>query len=398
MKKPELLAPAGDMEKLETALYFGADAVYFSGNRLTLRAFSANFDDGQIKKAIDLVHDRGKKAYVALNAIAHNRDLPGLSEDIGRLSAFEADGVIVSDLGIIRAIRQTAPELDVHLSVQASCCNSLAANAYYELGVRRIILSRELSLEEIRQIRRETPRDLKLEVFVHGAMCMAYSGRCHLSHVMTGRDANAGACAQPCRWRYGLVEEKRPGVYYPIEQDGRGSYVLSARDLCMIRHIRELREAGVDSFKIEGRMKSVYYVGNVVNAYRRAIDGTNDEETLYRELEKSSHRPYDTGFFFGRPDSDYDVGAYEQDYDFVAVVREYDAARGRVVVEQRNAFSVGDCLELLSPHSFGTTFSVEALRGPQGERLERAILPQQEVSFDCEETLRPMDILRRRRK
>lgn len=397
MGNPELLAPAGDLEKLRAALYFGADAVYFSGNRLTLRAFSGNFLEQHIKDAIDLAHGAGKRAYVALNAIAHNRDFAGLAEYIEKLCAWRADALIVSDLGVLRLIKRTAPEIEVHLSVQAGCTNAYAANQYYDLGVSRIILSRELSLEEIGCMRKETPQDLQLEVFVHGAMCMAYSGRCHLSSVMTGRDANAGACAQPCRWRYALMEEKRPGVYYPIEQDDLGSYVLSARDLCMIRHLRELEDAGVDSFKIEGRMKSVYYVANVVNAYRRAMDGCGDLDALYRELEKSSHRPYDTGFFFGRPKSEYDVGAYEQDYDFVAVVKRYDAAAGRVFVEQRNAFSNGDCLEVLSPALFNEKLAVCDLRGADDSPLERAILPQEEVSFACGAVLQPMDILRRKR-
>ncbi|MGI6175012.1 MAG: peptidase U32 family protein [Christensenellales bacterium] len=394
----ELLAPAGDPEKLKAAITFGADAVYLGYKKLNLRAFSGNFTLEEIEQAAAYVHARGKKIYITLNAIPHNDDLYELEECLRGMAEAGADALIVSDPGVISSAKKVIPHMPLHLSTQANCTNYLSASFYHSIGITRIILSRELGLQEIRKIREETPESLELETFVHGAMCMSYSGRCHLSHMMTGRDANRGSCAQPCRWQYALVEEKRPGVYYPIVQDERGSYVLSAQDLCMIEHLHELAQAGVGSFKIEGRMKTMYYVANVVNAYRRALGGGSIDELL-AELYKSSHRPYGTGFFFGRPESAWDVGAYLQDYDFVAVVRNYDKSAGRVTVEMRNAFKEGDVLEVLSPNEyFNRHFEVKEMLDDEHNSLQKADLPQQIVSFHSPYALKPMDILRRKKK
>ncbi|MDL2289146.1 U32 family peptidase [Clostridia bacterium OttesenSCG-928-F22] len=398
MGKVELLAPAGDMEKLRQALYFGADAVYLGGSRMNLRAFSSNFEDEAITSAAALCHTKQKKLYVTLNSIPHNEDLVGLEEYIAFLASIGVDGLIVSDVGVISIAKKAAPDLPLHLSVQANCTNHASANFYHSIGVERIILSRELSLAEISEIRSNTPKSLMLEAFVHGAMCMSYSGRCHMSHVMTGRDANRGACAQPCRWKYALLEETREDLYYPVEQDEKGSYILSAYDLMMIEHLDALQKAGVESFKIEGRMKTVYYVSNVINAYRRALSGGENIEALKAELYKSSHRPYDTGFYFGIPSNKGDAGAYEQGYDFVGLVKGYDDETGRLFIEQRNAFAVGEELEVLSPGGqWNKSFIVQGIKDEKGQLINRATIPQQVVTVPADIKLSDMDILRRKR-
>lgn len=391
---PELLAPAGDMERLMTALHFGADAVYAAGPGLHLRAGSVSFAPGELARAVEYTHRKGKKLYVTLNAFAHEDDLPRMAEMARRVDDMGADAAIVSDLGALCQIRQAAPGLEVHISTQANCLNHRAARAYYDMGARRIVLAREMSLTEIARMRENIPPDLKLEAFVHGAMCMSYSGRCVISAHLAGRSANRGDCAQPCRWRYRLTEEKRPDASLTLEGDERGSYVLSARDLNMLEHLDELAAAGVDAFKVEGRMKSPYYVATVINAYRRALDKSAPLHSLRAELDCASHRAYSTGFYFGAEDARTQAGEYRQDCLFVAVVKE--ASAGMALLEQRNRFARGDVLEVLSPGSMGRRVTVEELWDEAGRPLDAALRPQQLVRLRTEVPLKPWDILRRR--
>ena len=305
---PELLAPAGNMEKLKVAFAYGADAVYIGGKRFGLRAFADNFTPEEIKEGIDFAHRIGKKVYVTMNIFARNEDFNGMEEYIRYLKRVGADAVILSDPGIIELVKKTEPDLEIHLSTQASTTNYHSALFWHKIGVKRIILARELSINEIRQIRDNTPESLELEAFVHGAMCMSYSGRCTISNYLTGRDANRGECTQPCRWRYYVVEEKSPGQFMPIEEDDRGTYLFNSRDLCMLEHIPELVKTGLSSLKIEGRMKSVYYIASVVSSYRKELDKYLNNPSEYRldpknmeELRKVSHRPYTTGFILINP-------------------------------------------------------------------------------------------------
>ncbi len=394
----ELLAPAGDLEKLRTALYFGADAVYCGGPSLHLRAAPTSFDMETLEEGVREAHGRGKKLYVTVNALARNDELHGLREYFGVLGRLGIDGAIVSDLGVFAAAREAAPNLPLHVSTQASCTNYMAARQWFSLGAKRIILARELSLDEIREIRDRTPPELELEAFVHGAMCMAYSGRCMLSAFLTGRDSNRGDCSQPCRWSYRLIEEKRPYESYPVIESGEGMTILSSRDLCAIHFLDRLREAGISSFKIEGRMKSPYYVATVVNAYRRALDGTASPEELDREINSASHREFSTGFFFGRmkkepPSRD----GYVQDCIFAAVVRGR-RADGLYRVEQRNRFYSGDTLELLSPKSLGESFRLEYIEDEEGKEIFDVPHPMQAAYIRCPLELAEGDILRKRLK
>lgn len=396
MQRYELLAPAGDLEKLNTACYFGADAVYVGGPRMHLRAQAASMTEEDLKEGIDRVHALGKRIYVSVNAFAHNRDLEGLGEYAQQLDDMGADAVIVSDLGVLRRIKRSAPALEVHISTQANCTNYETARMYHEFGASRIVLARELSLQEIAELREKTPRELCLEAFVHGAMCMSYSGRCLISSFLTGRDANQGDCAQPCRWEYALMEASRPGAYFPIEEDGRGSYLLSSSDLNMISHIQQLKQCGVTSFKIEGRMKTAYYVATMTNAYRRAIDESAPLCQLEQEVRCASHRAFSTGFYFGAPFSAIHSAGYEQDCVFCAVVQSR-CQDGRVWIEQRNKFEVGQVLEILSPHSLGSSFRLERMwDADTGEEILCAPHPQQQVLIQCPYPLEPMDMLRRR--
>lgn len=394
--KYELLSPAGDMEKLKTAIYFGADAVYCGGPKLHLRAAPTAFDEETLGSGIHYAHERGRRVYVTLNAFARNSEIDTLPEYVKTLRELGADAVIVSDPGVFAVVRKTAPELEVHVSTQANCTNYMSALQWYEQGAKRIILARELSLGEIREIRDRTPPELDIEAFVHGAMCMAYSGRCMISAFLAGRDSNRGDCAQPCRWSYRLVEEKRPFESYEAEEDENGTTILSSRDLRTVEFIDELKSAGISSFKIEGRMKSPYYVATVTNAYRRAIDGTADTDTLISELDSASHREYSSGFYYGRikkepPSHD----GYTQDCVFTAVVKE--GRRGRLYeLEQRNRFAVGNTLELLSPDSMGVKFALEYMENADGEQISEALHPMERVYIECPAELKPGDILRTR--
>lgn len=401
MNQLELLAPAGDLERLRTALRFGADAVYVGGPQMQLRAGSVGFSMNDLAEAVREAHALNRRLYVTVNAFASNSEIDALGDYAQALKALGADAVIVSDLGAIAAIRRAAPDLDVHVSTQANCLNYAAAQVYADLGTTRVVLGREMSLTEIAELRAKTPASLELEAFVHGAMCMAYSGRCMISAYLAGRSANRGACAQSCRWTYHLMEEKRPGQFFPVEEDDRGTTILSSLDLCCIDFLDRIAAAGVTSFKIEGRMKSPYYVATVVNAYRKRLDalktGTADDmqlALLRRELNAASHRPYSSGFYFGElkhhaPDE----GAYLQDCTFVGVVRER-LSGGRILFECRNRIREGDRVELLSPDSLGLSFVAGNIRSESGLPEPAAARPSEIYSMDCGCPAAPGDLMR----
>ena len=396
----ELLAPAGDMERMQTALRFGADAVYVGGPMLQLRSGNVGFDMETLKKATQAAHDAGKKLYVTVNAFANNAEVGAVPDYARALEALGADAVIAADLGVIAAVREATPNLPVHVSTQANCINLRAAAVYAELGVKRVVLGREMPLCDIRAMRDYLSDDVELEAFVHGAMCMAYSGRCMISAYLTGRSANRGACAQSCRWKYHLMEETRPGEYFPVEEDEHGTTILSSFDLNCMGFLDELMDVGVTSFKIEGRMKSPFYVATVVRAYRRRIDsilaGTaSDAETelLQRELCAASHRPYSSGFYFGElkkhaPDD----GVYLQQTRFVAVVKRVLGTR--IEIELRNRIFEGDLIEILSPDSLGASFVAHGLRDIDGNAVNAATRPSELYSMDCDAPIFAGDLLR----
>lgn len=387
----ELLAPAGTFLKLKTAFKFGADAVYFAGKKFGLRAFAGNFEDNEIEDAVKYAHSINKKVYITVNILAHEADFDGLKDYILYLDKIGVDAVIVADIGIIKLIRDIAPNLDIHVSTQANVTNSYSAKFFQDLGVKRIVLARELSIEEIKAIHKAVP-NLELEAFIHGAMCISYSGRCLLSNYFTGRDSNRGACVQACRWEYTITEKSRQGQQFPIEEDERGTYILNSKDLCMINHLKELEEAGVCSFKIEGRMKSEYYVACTVNAYRRALNG---EKIDVSELEKSSHRLFTTGFYFGEKDKEcFQSSMPVQTHEFMALVLQ-DQKDGWVKIEQRNRFKVGDSLEVLSPdNNFNKKIIVEELRNLKGEEVFDAKKVQEVLMLKTNLNLKEGDILR----
>ncbi len=406
MDRMELLAPAGDMEKLKTAIRFGADAVYFGGDSFSLRQGADNFGDDDLKGAVDHCHINGVKAYITLNIFARNGDIEGLYDQIDSIKKAAPDAVIVSDPGILKMVREEMPEVDVHVSTQANTTNYVSAGFWYSQGAKRIIAARELSLQELTELVEKTPSDMEIEAFVHGAMCISYSGRCLLSGYMTGRDANQGLCAHPCRYKYALVEEKRPGEYYPVEEDDRGTYIMNSKDLCMIRHIPELANSGVRSLKIEGRMKSAYYVATVVRAYRHAIDRYYEDPKGYRfdemwmdELCKASHREFTTGFYFGYPGGDaqnYETSAYIKDYSFTGVVKGYDASTGMATVEQRNKMCTGDEIEIFGKDISFVTQKIEVMKDAQtGEDLESAPHPKQMLIIKMDRAVQPGDLLRK---
>ena len=394
MSTIELLAPAGDMEKLDVALRFGADAIYLGGPMMQLRAASTGFTLESLQTAIDTAHAMGRKLYVAVNAFAYNQDIDAAAAYARELADAGADAAIVSDLGMLRACKRSAPDLDVHISTQANCLNYESARTYHELGASRIVLGREMPIADIRTLRDRTPPELELEAFVHGSMCMAYSGRCMISAHLNNRSANRGGCTQSCRWRYALVEEKRPGQYMPVYEDDKGTAILSAFDLNMLAHLDALINAGVTSMKIEGRMKTAYYVAIVTNAYRRAIDMSEPVEALLAELDCVSHRPYSTGFYLGEPDTHSPAGdGYLQQCLFAANVLEA-AANGRVLIEQRNRIREGDRLEVISPALMGATFVASGIETEDGERISSIDRPMQRVVIDCPYALVKGDMLR----
>ncbi len=395
----ELLAPAGNYEKFLTALHFGADAVYLAGNRFGLRAFAGNFSDEEIVSATKLAHSLKKKVYVTLNIIAHDADFEGLKDYLLFLqNEAKVDAVIVADVGIMQFVRVNAPLLDIHLSTQANIINSYSANFFAELGVKRLILARELSLKEIANIRKNLSPKVQIEVFVHGAMCMAYSGRCLLSNYLSGRDSNHGECVQACRWKYYVREVSREDEL-EVEEDEKGSYIFNSRDLNMLPYLKELKDAGVDSIKIEGRMKSSFYVATVVNAYRMALDilPKKPTEEICEELMKASHRRYTTGFYFDETNRQYQEDSTPvQNSEFVALVTS-DGDGKTVEVEMRNKFSVGDTLEILSPNKkiFNKKIKVEKIISSEGETVDSAKKVQEKVVINCPYLLKKGDILRR---
>lgn len=396
----ELLSPAGNRERLEYALAYGADAVYMAGSRYSLRAFADNFEPDELKRALELVHSKGKKAYITVNIYAHNSDIDGMEDYFHFLYDIGADAVLVSDLGVLEAAKKGAPELPVHISTQANVTNYAAARFFCNAGAERIVLARELSIEEIALIHQKVPQ-AELEAFVHGAACISYSGRCLLSDYLTGRSANQGKCAQPCRWGYELVPQGRADSF-PIAQDERGTYILNSKDLCMIDHLGELADAGVTSFKIEGRMKTAYYTAAVTNAYRRATDrleaGLEPDPALKEELAKAANREFTTGFYFGpvQQGQRYESSKCRQSHEFSAVVLSSNGEY--LTLEQRNRFRVGDVLEVLSPEPSrcGQKFTVESIISSQGCSVQAAPNPQERVKVPCTLRLEYMDILRRK--
>ncbi len=374
IKKPELLSPAGDLERVKTALLYGADAVYLAGRMFGMRSSTVNFSDEDLVRATEICHSAGKKIYITCNILPHENDLSAAPAYFNFLQDVGVDALILADLGMMRLAAKHAPLIKRHVSTQFGVLNSESARELYELGVDTVVLARECSMEEIREIRKNTPPDLRLEVFVHGAMCVSFSGRCLLSNYLTGRDANHGTCAQPCRWKYHLVEEKRPGQFFEISEDG-GTHILNSLDLCMIEHLDDLLAAGVDSLKIEGRMKSAYYTGIVTNAYRAALDAAIKRETLLPywvdECNTVSHRPYCTGFYYGMPGEHYSDSLYDSTADIVAVV-EICSEEGMAIVRQRNKFCRGDKLELVLPGREALPFTADTLWSMDGEELADA--------------------------
>ncbi|ABN52242.1 MAG TPA: U32 family peptidase [Hungateiclostridium thermocellum] len=406
MKKVELLAPAGNLEKLKMAVLYGADAVYLGGEEFSLRAYAENFTLDELKAGVEFAHSKGKKVYVTINIFPHNDDLKKIPEYIKEVAGIGVDAIILSDPGILSIVKEIAPDMEIHLSTQANNTNFMSARFWHNHGVKRIILARELSLEEIREIREKTPDSLELEVFVHGAMCISYSGRCLLSNYMAGRDSNRGLCAHPCRWKYYLMEEKRPGEYYPVYENERGTFIFNSRDLCMIEHIPELVESGVSSFKIEGRMKSSFYVATVVKAYREAIDAYYEDKDNYKfdprlleEVCKVSHREFTTGFFFNKPgpkDQIYATSSYIREYDFVGVVQKYDKATKIATVEQRNRMYKGEEIEVVNPKGNFFVQKIEWMKNADGEDIDVAPHPQMTVYMPMKEDVEEFAMLRRK--
>lgn len=403
MKKPELLAPAGNMEKLKMALLYGADAVYLGGKAFGLRAFGGNFTNEELQEAVDFAHKLGKKIYVTVNIFPHNSDIAKLPAYLTFLNEIKVDAILVADLGVFTLAKEYAPDVELHISTQANNTNWAAVNAWAELGASRVVLAREMSLEEIKEIREKC--SVELEMFVHGAMCISYSGRCLMSNYLTGRDANRGSCAQPCRWNYALVEEKRPGQYFPVLEDERGTYIFNSKDMCLLPYLPDVIASGVDSLKIEGRMKSVHYAASVVKAYREAIDSYfaapeqfEVKQEWVEELDKVSHRAYTTGFYYGRPtekDQIYGTSSYTQTSDFVGLVLDYDEKTGFATVEQRNNMKVGQEIEIFQPHLAGYRQILQEMYNDEGEAIQVAPHPQQIVKIRMDKPVEPYGILRR---
>ena len=404
--KPELLAPAGDLEKLKIAVLYGADAVYIGGEAYSLRAKAKNFDHETMAEGIRFAHEHGAKVYVTANIFAHNADFEGMAEYFKEIYELGADAVLISDLGVFAVAREAAPDLEIHVSTQANNTNYQSARMWYRLGARRVVVARELSLREIREIRENIPEDMEIEAFVHGAMCISYSGRCLLSNYLSGRDSNKGACAHPCRWKYHLVEETRPGEYMPVEEDERGTYIYNSKDLCMIDHIPDLIDAGVVSLKIEGRMKTPFYVGTVIKAYRRAIDDYFQDPELYEknreyyleEVSKASHRDYTTAFYYGKPDGNQQVytnNSYIRPFDFIGVVMEDSNEDGYAWIEQRNKFSVGEEIEVMPAKGESFSMTVTEIWNEEGEAAESAPHPQQRLRVKFTQPVHAFDMMRK---
>ncbi|MGI5978604.1 MAG: peptidase U32 family protein [Oscillospiraceae bacterium] len=398
--KPELLSPAGDMERLHMVLHYGADAVYLAGKEFGLRASAGNFDRDELKTAVTLCHEAGVKVHVTVNTLPREDELARLPDYLRYLNTLGVDALIIADLGVLSLAKQYAPDVEKHVSTQLGVVNSETCRVLYEMGASRAVLARELSLAEIREIRRKAPPALALEAFVHGAMCVSFSGRCLLSNYLAGRDANRGECAQPCRWKYHLIEEKRPGEAYDITEDDGGTYILNSNDLCMIEHLPELMDAGIESFKIEGRMKSAYYAAVVTNAYRHALDAAVDGAPLPRvwvdELQKLSHRKYCTGFYYGDPGQYYGANdtLYFAQADVCAVV-EYCDESGNATLTQRNRFGTGDTLELLTCDGEPVRFTAGPMTDENSEPISEAIHPMMVFHMQLPRPCAPLSLLRK---
>ena len=396
-RKPELLAPAGDMERLKMAVLYGADAVYLAGTDFGMRAFAGNFTPEELPQAVAYAHARGVRVHCTINTMPRNEEIARLPEHLERLNDAGVDALIAADLGTFTLAGRYAPRCRRHVSTQASVCNYETARAWHDLGASRVILARELGLEEIRTIRDRTPPDLELEAFVHGAMCVSYSGRCLLSTYMTGRDSSRGACAQPCRYHYALMEEKRPGEYFPIEEDGQGAYILNSRDMCMIDHLDDLCAVGLSSLKIEGRAKSSYYAAIVTGAYRHCLDaaaaGASPDPVWRDEVEHVSHRPYATGFYYGPPGQYYEDSRYIRDWQVTAVIVDCDQA-GNAVLSLRNKFRTGDTVELVGPDLRPFSMEVPEMRNEAGETVEEPRTPQMLLRMKLPRAVPPMTLVR----
>ena len=405
MRKPELLVPASSLEVLKTAVIFGADAVYIGGEAFGLRAKAKNFSMEDMKEGIAFAHEHGVKVYVTANILAHNRDLEGVEEYFRELKEVKPDALIIADPGVFEIAKRICPEIERHISTQANNTNYATYHFWHTLGAKRVVSARELSMQEIKEIRANIPDDLEIETFVHGAMCISYSGRCLLSSYFTGRDANQGACTHPCRWKYAVVEEKRPGEYLPVYENERGTYIFNSKDLCMIEHIPDLLDAGIDSFKIEGRMKTALYVATVARTYRKAIDDYLEDPKLYEEhmpwyrtqIASCTYRQFTTGFFYGRPDENtqiYDNNTYVKEYTYLGIVGEVDA-EGRCRIEQRNKFSVGEQIEIMKPDGQNVEVTVKRILNEDGEEQESAPHSKQVLHVELSETPAQYDLLRR---
>ena len=392
MKKPELLLPAGRPEVLRTAIRFGADAVYIGGEAFSLRAGAKNFTEEEMADAISFAHERGKKVYVTANILAHDSDLEEARGYFTELEKLQPDGVLVSDPGIFQIAKETCPDIDIHISTQANNVNFGTFRFWHSLGATRVVCGRELSLEEIKEIRKNIPEDLEIEAFVHGAMCISYSGRCLLSNFLTGRDANRGQCTHPCRWQYSLVEETRPGEYMPVMENERGTYIFNSKDLCMVQHIPELVEAGINSLKVEGRMKNALYVATAARTYRRAIDDYFESPEKYeankewymQEICSTTYRPFSTGFFFGKPGEEaqiYDSNTYRKGCTYLGIIQKTDE-KGFLHLSQRNKFSVGETVEVMLPQGQDLSLEVKGIYAEDGSFQESAPHPSQEVAVD----------------
>ena len=405
-RKLELLIPASNLEVLKVAVMYGADAVYIGGEAFGLRAKAKNFSLEDMKEGIEFAHERGCKVYVTANILAHNYDLDGAREYFHELKQIGPDALIISDPGMFTIAKEVWPEVDIHISTQANNTNYLTYQFWWKQGAKRVVSARELSLKEIRQIRDNIPDEMEIESFMHGAMCISYSGRCLLSSFMAGRDANRGECTHPCRWKYSVVEEQRPGQYMPVYENERGTYIFNSKDLCMIEHIPEMLDAGIDSFKIEGRMKTALYVATVARTYGLAIDEYLKDPELYRsripfyksEISKCTYRQYTTGFFFGKPDENtqiYDTNTYVKEYTYLGVVGETNSS-GLYGIEQRNKFSVGEEIEVMKPDGENITVTVKRITDETGKDMESAPHPKQKLFIDLGIKLDEYDILRRR--
>ncbi|MGN1319460.1 MAG: U32 family peptidase [Lachnospirales bacterium] len=407
-KKIELLAPAGDLEKLKIAVLYGADAVYLGGTSFGLRAKAKNFSYDEMKEGVEFAHSHNVKVYVTCNIFAHNEDFENMADYFRELQTLNVDAILVADPGVFALARKTVPDMDIHISTQANNTNYNTALFWRELGATRIVMARELSLKEIKGISDNIPEDLEIEAFVHGAMCISYSGRCLLSNYLTGRDANKGACSHPCRWQYFVTEKTRPNEYMPIVEDDRGTYIFNSKDLCMIDHIPELIDAGIMSLKIEGRIKTSFYVGTVIRAYREAIDDyLNNPETYFEkrdrgyyveEVAKASYRGFTTGFYYGKPSDKeqiYTTSSYIRTYDFIGMVKSYDNKTGFAIIEQRNKFVVGDNVEFLRHNGEIFSLEIKEMYDEEGNQIMEAPHPQQIVKLRVDREVEAFDMMRK---